>query len=130
MSNQIENKLVQGQGEFKAILDSMSGPGVIFGEPVREGNIVVIPSSRWVIRNGTIIARPHALIVISPKGVQIQPILKSRPVSILWALGLVAILGTIPVVFAPPWRPEFNLFNEVRRLILAIRGIDPDQVIS
>jgi len=116
--SQVSSKL---QADIRKAEELVSMPGVVFSEPLREGNRTIITSSRIVMRGGLVHIRPHALIVISPEGVQVQPIQARRPISILWAVAAVAFIGTVPILFAPPWRPEFNLFTEIRQLIDTIR---------
>jgi len=111
----------QLQADIQKAEALVARPGVVFSEPLREGTRTIITSSRIVMRGGLVHIRPHALIVISPEGVQVQPIQARRPISILWAVAAVAFIGTVPILFAPPWRPDFNLFAEIRQLIDTMR---------
>jgi len=108
--------------DIRQVLNSVSQPGVIFHTPYREGEKILIGTSRLIVKNKGVSVSPHALIVVSPKGVEILPIPPKRKPSIILALFILAIIGTIPVIYAPPWRPEFNLFDEVRKLIRTIRN--------
>lgn len=111
----------QRQADIQKAEALVARPGVVFSEPLRDGNRTIITSSRIVMRGGLVHIRPHALIVISPEGVQVQPIQARRPVSALLVIAVTALIGTIPVMLAPPWRPEFNLLAELRQLIDTIR---------
>ena len=98
-------------------MDSM-----VFSEPIQEGAYKVITVSKHQIRKDRHNARPVAVIILKPEGVQIKP-MNPPPQTLIWvALMTIVSMGTILVILFPPWKPDTSLLREVKELIKTIRG--------
>ncbi len=102
-------------------LKDLARKGMVFSEPLREGEYTLITASEYDIRPKRIIARPVAAIIIGPQGVKVRPLR-----SLLRYLGvLIPILGIVfygaMLILHPPWKPSYSLIEDVRKLIETVR---------
>ncbi len=110
------------QKEVERATKGLQGRGVIFGEALQEGAHTLIPVMKSMSRGGKVIfTRPVAVIVISGDKVSVKRFQSRGLETMLILFGITSLLGTIPVVFFPPWRPGESLLAEVGRFWKTIR---------
>ncbi len=113
----------QKQDQLARTLAALDGPGVVFNELLRESGRTVIGVSAVISRRGGSITRPKAVIIVTPRHVKVERLGGSPRQFLLWGIGASALLGSLAVLFFPPWRPGESLLGDVSRLLRAIRGL-------
>lgn len=108
--------------ELESKLDALARPGVVFSGPYREGDLTLITASEYIVRRGRAVARPVAVIIVRPSGVEVRPII--NPVKqMLIGLAIVnTVVWAVVMLFNPPWRPNGGLIVELRQWIDSLRG--------
>jgi uncharacterized spore protein YtfJ len=110
------------QEEVMRAAKKLEGRGVIFGEALQEGKHTLIPVMKTMVRGSAVVTRPVAVIVVSGDKVRVKHFLKRNIFeTLLLILGITMLLGTVPVVMYPPWRPGESLLVDVARLLKTIR---------
>ncbi len=107
--------------ELEQRMKDQAKPGVVFSEPIHEGDYTLITASRYDIHGRRVTARPVAVIVIGPRGVQVKQIRNLAPLVALALTVSSAIFWTV-FLFHPPWKLEMSLLPQVSELIKTIRG--------
>jgi hypothetical protein len=110
------------QAEIDRAARKLQSPGVVFGEPLREGTHTLIPVIKTVTRSGATVTRPVAVILVHGKKVRVKLLQRGPLERVLMVFGMTMLMGTCAVVLFPPWRPDTSLLAEVARLISTIRG--------
>ena len=110
--------------DLQAALEKLTQPGVIFSEPVQNGDTICITAARYKIERDEVMAKPLAVIVSGPKGTKIEYIQDNeRVMGTIMVISVVAIVGWASVLlFHPPWRRDINLIDEIQSLIRTIRN--------
>jgi hypothetical protein len=103
-------------------LDALARPGVVFSGPFREGNLTVITASEYIVLRNRAVARPVAVIIVRPNGVEVRPILNPARRLLLSFVTIVSIAWALVIMFHPPWKPNTSLLQEIQRIIQAERG--------
>lgn len=110
--------------ELEQRIQELVKPGMVFGEPFREGKLTVIPVSRVNASPTRLIARPIGAILVSPQGVELRRF--AHPAARVLTLAmLAAIIFWIGMLLNPPWKPEASLLGQVRELVNSMRGQEP-----
>jgi hypothetical protein len=101
-------------------IQEMAKPGVVFGEPFRDGKMTIIPVSRVKARPDRLVASPVGAILIGPQGVELRRF--SHPAGRILTLAMVAaIIFWLGMLMHPAWKPDVTLLQQVRELIKTIR---------
>lgn len=107
--------------ELEQKIKALAGPGIVFSNPLREGDYTLITASEYHIRPDRIIARPIAAIIMGPQGVKIRPIRNAlRMLGLLVPVTSIIVVGVL-MILHPPWKPDYNFFKEARKLMKSIR---------
>lgn len=102
-------------------IKELAKPGVVFGEPFRQGDYTIITASRVKARPNLLVARPIGAILVSRKGVEFRRF--HHPAARVLTLGLIAaMVFWLAMMLNPPWKPEASLLGQVQELIREIRG--------
>ena len=106
--------------ELEQRIKELAKPGMVFGEPFRDGDTTIITASQVNSRPGRLVARPVGAILISPKGVELRRF--RHPAEAVFILAMIAaIVFWLAMLLNPPWKPDANLVSQVRDLIKTIR---------
>lgn len=107
--------------ELESKLDALARPGVVFSGPFREGNLTLITASEYSVRRNRAVARPVAVIIVRPSGVEVRQII--NPIKRLGiSLAIInAIVWAVVIIVHPPWRPNASLVDDIMRAIRSLR---------
>jgi hypothetical protein len=123
MEVELEHVSPAVQAEVDHAANKLRKPGVIFGEPLQDGRHTLIPVMKTVERRGAVVTRPVAVILVSGEKVRVKLLQRGPAERVLMVLAMTGLIGAIPVLLFPPWRPDTNLLEEVGKLIRTIRSI-------
>ena len=111
--------------ELSRKLEALAKPGVVFSEPIREGDVTIITATEFSSRKNRFTAHPAAIIIISPDEVEVKTI-HNRVRTMGIALAMISVIAwATMLILHPPWRPHSSLLEEVERLIATIHDREP-----
>ncbi len=121
MSKKSTDLVIDPGSALEQKLLDLAQEGRVFSQPLREGEYTLITASDIRLTAKRLTARPVAALILGPQGLKVH-----RLQSPLRFLGvLIPILAIIfygaMLILHPPWKPNYNLFEEVRKLIETIR---------
>ncbi len=121
MSKKSTDLVIDSGSLLEQKIKDLAQKGLVFSQPRREGEYTLITASDIRITTRRVHARPVAALILGPQGLKVHSL--QSPLRFLGVL--IPIFGIVfygsMLILHPPWKPNYNLFEEVRRLIETIR---------
>ncbi len=121
MSKKSTDLVINPGSALEQKLKDLAQEGLVFSKPLREGEYILITASDIRFTTKRLTARPVAALILGPQGLKVHPLQSPlRFLGVLIPILAIVFYGTM-LILHPPWKPSYNLLEDVRKLIETIR---------